>query len=181
MGPIKEIDPMQNDIISFAVEAFLHEMRERLEQAHGLAEAADACARVGQTAEGIELANKADEPIHDAEMLLGMIAWLARHDPGDARHLGAGTGVPDEGPATPVDAALAVETIRTFLHQAHDRLHRAVGIARAAELRAATAGPQRGAHLALGVEAALYEVKTLINAASLVNRLANDKTADPPN
>jgi len=148
---------MQNDITSFAVAAFLREMRERLEQALGLAEAADTCARVGQTAEGIELANKADEPIHDAEILLGMTAWLARHGSDDARHLAAVTSGPDEGAAALVDAVLAAETIRAFLHQARDRLHRTVGIARAAELRAATAGRQRGAYLALEIEPLVVE------------------------
>ena len=70
---------MDNDITSFAIKAFLRDMRERLEEARGIAEAADACARVGQTAEGVALANKTDELIYDAELLLGMTAWLARN------------------------------------------------------------------------------------------------------
>ena len=70
---------MDNDIARFAIKTFLREMRERLEEAHGIAEAADACARVGQTAEGVALANKTDELIHDAVTLLGMTAWLARN------------------------------------------------------------------------------------------------------
>ena len=75
---------------------------------------------------------------------------------------------------------MAAATIRTFLRQAWERLHRAVGVARAAEIRAATAGAEIGARMALDVEPALYEVKTLVNAASLLNRLASATPAEPP-
>ena len=171
---------MDNDITSFAIKAFLREMRERVEEAHGIAEAADACARVGQTAEGVALANKTDELIHDAETLLGMTALLARNTGGGKARLTTVPREPDEDPATPVDAAMAAMTISTFLHQARERLHRAVGVARAAEIRAATAGSEIGARVALDIEPALYEARTLVNAASLIHRLASTPPGEPP-
>jgi hypothetical protein len=176
----QEIDPMQDNIIAFTVTAFLREMRERLEEAHGLAEAADACARVGQVAEGVALANKTDDAIHDAETLLGITAWLARQAHGPERPLAAVPTEAGEAPATLVGATLAAETIRIFLRLAHERLHRVVGVARAAEMRTATAGVEHGARLALEVEPALFETQTLINAASLVNRLAGAEPVAPP-
>ena len=171
---------MDNDITSFAIKAFLRDMRERLEEARGIAEAADACARVGQTAEGVALANKTDELIHDAELLLSMTAWLARSAGGGKTRLTAVSSEADKDAATPVDTALAAATIRTFLHQARERLHRAGGVARAAEIRAATAGSEIGARVALDVEPTLYEARTLANAASLLNRLASDVPTEPP-
>ena len=173
---------MQDDITNFAIAAFLREMRERVEQAAGLLEAAGACSNVGQAAEAVVLANRTDEHIHDAELLLGMVAWLARHgdrmaDDGEkAEQVDRNRHSVDVAP----DTATAAETVQTFLHIASQRARHAVGVARGAEIRAATAGAAVGARMALAVEPTLYEVKTLVNAASLLHRLSTHGRERPP-
>jgi hypothetical protein len=67
-------------------------------------------------------------------------------------------------------AHLVEATIRAYLTEIRHRLDRAAGIARAAD---ASAGFQdQGLEVALGVEQLLYEATTLLNAASLINRIA---------
>ena len=178
-------------ITAFSVKTFLRQMRERIEEAAGTATAADALARAGLTGRGVAVANDIDELIHDAERLLGLVTMVVRSaDPGGDEtahpahdHDGLEQPAADAAEPTPrsaVDRTLADATIQAFLALAHARLHAAVGIARAAEIRAATSGPRDGARLALDVEPLLYEVKTLVNAASLMNRLGNMEPADPP-
>jgi len=173
---------MQDDITSFAIEAFLREMREHAESAAGLLEAANACGTIGQTGEAIALANKTDEHVHDAETLLGMAAWLARH--GDRAADDEQPETVDHNSPTTIDTALdaatAAETVRVFLRIARQRMERAVGVARGAEIRAATAGAAVGARMALAVEPLLYDVKTLVNAASLLHRLSTHGRERPP-
>jgi hypothetical protein len=178
-----EIETMDNDITSFATKAFLREMRERIESAAGLLEAAGACSKVGRTAEAVALANKSDEHIHDAELLLGMTAWLARHGQGhdaEADNAGGNSRNDDITIDTAPGGATTSETVRVFLHVAHQRMERAVGVARGAEIRAATAGAAVGARMALAVEPLLYDAKTCANAASLLHRLASHGQERPP-
>ena len=153
--------------------SLLKDMRACLEEAYGIAEAADACARVGQIGRGVEIANSADDLILDAERLLGEATERARSstpEQGDRdAPFAAEDQAPEPGKPTMRDAAHG--TIRLLLHHARERLHRAVGIARAAEIRAATSSFGNGARLALEVEPVLNEVKHFINTASILNRL----------
>ena len=71
------------------------------------------------------------------------------------------------------------ETVRTSLRAARDRLHRANGAARAAETLAAAGKPREAVRLVLDIEVMLFEVRTLLDAASLTQRLAH-ATDDPP-
>jgi hypothetical protein len=176
-----EIETMDNDITSFAIKGFLREMRKSIENAAGLLEAAGACGKSGQTAGAVALANKTDELIHDAETLLGMAAWLARH--GDRAVDDEKPETVDHNGPTTIDTALdgtAAETVRTFLHIAHQQTRRAVGVARGAEIRAATAGAAVGTRMALALEPLLYDAKTCVNAASLLNRLGSRGQEGPP-
>ena len=167
---------MDERVVGFSIATFLRQLRERVEEAQGIAEAADACARVGRIARGVEIANDVDELIHDAERLLAMAAHLIR-SAGTAAT--AETTPEAEPPETPINETLAAETIRAFLREARERLHRAVGVARAAEILAAAGKPEEATRSALDVEPLLYEVRTLINAASLTRRLANATDGRP--
>ena len=162
---------MDERIVEFSIVTFLRQLRERVEEAHGIAEAADACARVGRIARGVEIANDVDELIHDAEQLLGMAAHLIR-SAATGETAEAASAAEAEPPETPITETLATETIRVFLAQARERLHRTVGVAKAAEILAAAGKPQEAARFALDVEPLLYEARHFINTASLVNRLS---------
>lgn len=162
----------------------LTDLRLQLEEAYGVAEAADACARIGQTSRGVEIANSADDLIGTAERLLARAAPLARPSPGAAGTDPNSAGGSEEGPTSvlesdlrgqqPIDPVAAADIIRLLLHQAANRLQRAVGIARAAELPAATNSLSVGTQLALQVEPVLYDVKHLINTASIFNRMVSE-------
>ncbi len=54
----------------------LSDLRLRLQEAHGVVEAAATCARIGQTSRGAEIANGADDLIMAVERLL---AEATRH------------------------------------------------------------------------------------------------------
>jgi hypothetical protein len=166
---------MQNDIAHFAGTTLLRDLRERVEAAAGIAKAAHVLADSGLTGKAVEVANDVDEPIHDAEMLLGLVTVVARSaeatrcgapdDSGTVAHA-AGT----ERGAAPIDDTLADATIKAFLAQADARLHAAVGIARAAEICVAAGKLSDGVRIALDIEGLLYDARHFVNTASIVRR-----------
>jgi hypothetical protein len=73
---------------------------------------------------------------------------------------------------TPMDAHLAEATIKAYLTEIRNRLDKAAGIGRAADACAGAGFHEKGLEVALDVEQLLYEATTLLNAASLINRIA---------
>jgi hypothetical protein len=73
---------------------------------------------------------------------------------------------------TPMDPQLAETTIKTYLNEIRSRLDRAAGISRAADACASAGLHEKGLEVALDMEQLLYEATTLLNAASLINRIA---------
>ena len=182
---------MDRDIVTFTAKTLLRDLRQRVQEAAGMAKAAKALADAGLTSKAVEVANDMDDPIHELERLLGLVAVVMRsadHDGDHTRNPAAERDGHDQPaaepiesvPATPVDATLADVTVRTFLALADERLHVALGIARAAEIRAAFAGPEHGVRLALDVEPLLYEVRHFINTASIMNCLGKARAEEPP-
>jgi len=62
-------------------------------------------------------------------------------------------------------------TIKIYLKQMRERLERAASIAKAAEACADAGNVEKGIEIALDVEELIYEVNTILNAASMINRL----------
>src|SRR6266481_8749252 len=73
---------------------------------------------------------------------------------------------------TPMDAHLVEATIKTFLTEIRNRLDKAAGIGRAADACAGAGFHEKGLEVALDVEQLLYEATRLLNAASLISRIA---------
>jgi len=73
---------------------------------------------------------------------------------------------------TPMDPQLVETTIKTYLNEIRSRLDRAAGISRAADACASAGFHEKGLEVALDMEQLLYEATTLLNAASLINRIA---------
>jgi hypothetical protein len=71
-----------------------------------------------------------------------------------------------------MDPQLAETTIKTHLNEIRSRLDRAAGISRAADACASAGFHEKGLEVALDMEQLLYEATTLLNAASLINRIA---------
>ena len=71
-----------------------------------------------------------------------------------------------------MDAQLVEATIRTYLTEIRNRLDKAAGIGRAADACAGAGFHEKGLEGALDFEQPLYEATTLLNAASLINRIA---------
>jgi hypothetical protein len=66
-----------------------------------------------------------------------------------------------------------VETaIKAYLTEIRSRLDKAAGIGRAADACAGAGFHEKGLEVALDVEQLLYEAATLLNAASLINRIS---------
>jgi hypothetical protein len=72
---------------------------------------------------------------------------------------------------TPMDAHLVEATIKTYLTEIRNRLDKAAGIGRAADACAGAGFHEKGLEVALDIEQLLYEATTLLNAASLINRI----------
>jgi hypothetical protein len=72
----------------------------------------------------------------------------------------------------PMDAHLVEATIKTYLTEIRNRLDKAAGIGRAADACAGAGFHEKGLEVALDIEQLLYEATTLLNAASLINRIA---------
>ena len=69
---------------------------------------------------------------------------------------------------------VADAAIRQCLHLIRDRLEQAAAVAKAAEACSAVGHRQRAVTIMLDVEPPMYEAKTLLNAASLLNRCGGD-------
>jgi hypothetical protein len=70
-----------------------------------------------------------------------------------------------------MDAQLVETTIKTCLTEIRGRLDKAAGIGRAADACAGAGFHEKGLEVALDMEQLLYEATTLLNAASLINRI----------
>jgi len=70
-----------------------------------------------------------------------------------------------------MDAQLVETPIKTYLTEIRRRLDKAAGIGRAADACAGAGFHEKGLEVALDVEQLLYEATTLLNAASLINRI----------
>ena len=70
-----------------------------------------------------------------------------------------------------MDAQLVETTIKAYLTEIRSRLDKAAGIGRAADACAGAGFHEKGLEVALDMEQLLYEATTLLNAASLINRI----------
>ncbi len=73
-----------------------------------------------------------------------------------------------------MDAAIAEAAIKVYLKEIHTRLDEATRIAKAADACAEAGNPDKGVHVALDIEQLVYEATRLLDAASLINRLAKE-------
>src|SRR5882724_9523649 len=74
-----------------------------------------------------------------------------------------------------MDAQLVEATIKTYLTEIRNRLDKAAGIGRAADACAGAGFHEKGLEVALDLEQLLYEATTLLNAASLINRIRSTR------
>jgi hypothetical protein len=70
-----------------------------------------------------------------------------------------------------MDAQTVEVTIKAYLREMRERLDRAASIGKAAEACADSGNVEKGVEVALDVEGLMYEVNTLLNAASLIHRI----------
>lgn len=73
-----------------------------------------------------------------------------------------------------MDAQTVEITIKVYLQELRTRLEDAARIARAAEACSNAGHVEKGIEIALEVEQLIYEATTLLNAASLINRIDKD-------
>ena len=71
-----------------------------------------------------------------------------------------------------MDPQVAETTIKTYLNEIRSRLDKAAGIGRAADACAGAGFHDKGLEVALDMEQLLYDATALLNAASLINRIA---------
>ena len=69
---------MSPEVASTIIKGLVEAIRYELEQASGLALAAEACAERGAIRKATEIANEVDDPAHDAERLLDVITLMKR-------------------------------------------------------------------------------------------------------
>jgi hypothetical protein len=72
----------------------------------------------------------------------------------------------------PMDAEVIEHMTRFYLAEIRSRLEHAAGVGRAADACVSAGFHEKGIEVALDIEQPLYEVTTLLNAASLINRIA---------
>jgi hypothetical protein len=70
-----------------------------------------------------------------------------------------------------MDAQILEITLKTPIAEMRQRLDQAAGIAKAAEACAQAGNVEKAIEIALDVEQLIYEVNTMLNAASLMNRV----------
>ena len=70
-----------------------------------------------------------------------------------------------------MDIKLLDATLKTHLSEMRQRLDQAAAIAKAAEACAEAGNIEKAVEIVLDVEQLVYEVTTLLNAASLMNRI----------
>ena len=73
-----------------------------------------------------------------------------------------------------MDTEAAEFTIKAYLTEVRTRLDKAAGIARAADACAGAGFCDKAVEITLDIEQPLYEVTTLLNAASLINRISKE-------
>lgn len=73
-----------------------------------------------------------------------------------------------------MDTQAAELTIKAYLTEVRTRLDRAAGIARAADACAGAGFCDKAVEITLDIEQPLYEVTTLLNAVSLINRISKE-------
>jgi hypothetical protein len=71
-----------------------------------------------------------------------------------------------------MDATTVPVTRKAYLAEIRQRLDEAASIAKAAQACADAGNTKEGIAIALDVEQLVYEVNTLLNAASLINRIS---------
>jgi hypothetical protein len=71
-----------------------------------------------------------------------------------------------------MDTHTAQIAIQAYLAEIRRRLDEAAGIAKAAQACADAGNIDKGVEIALDVEQLAYEVNTILNAASLINRIS---------
>jgi hypothetical protein len=71
-----------------------------------------------------------------------------------------------------MDAQAAELTIKAYLTEVRDRLDKAAGIGRAANACAGAGFYDKAVEITMDIEQPLYEVTTLLNAASLIHRIS---------
>src|SRR5947209_15550950 len=76
--------------------------------------------------------------------------------------------------ADAMDTQAAELTIKAYLTEVRTRLDRVAGIARAADACAGAGFCDKAVEITLDIEQPLYEVTTLLNAASLINRISKE-------
>ena len=74
-----------------------------------------------------------------------------------------------------MDADVTEHMTRLYLAEIRNRLEHAAGVSRAADACASAGFHDKGLEVALDIEQPLYEVTTLLNAASLINRISKEK------
>ncbi len=70
-----------------------------------------------------------------------------------------------------MDANIATVSIRFFLAELRQKLEEAAGVAKAADACPGAGNPAKAVEIALDVEQLIYDAGTLLNAASLLNRI----------
>ena len=70
-----------------------------------------------------------------------------------------------------MDANIAATTIKFCLSRIREDLAQAASIAKAANACFEAGHPQKAIEVALDIEQLIYEARTLLNAASLLNRI----------
>jgi hypothetical protein len=70
-----------------------------------------------------------------------------------------------------MDAKMLEATLKVHLTEMRERLDQAAGIAKAAQACADAGNIAKAIEIALDVEQLIYEVSTILNAASLMNRI----------
>ena len=73
-----------------------------------------------------------------------------------------------------MDAALAENVIKFYLAELRTRLDEASRIAKAADACGAAGNADKGVQVALDVEPLLHDATSLLDAATMINRLAKE-------
>jgi hypothetical protein len=76
-----------------------------------------------------------------------------------------------KGEALHMDAHTREIALKACLREMRERLEQATSIAKAAEACAENGNTEKATEIALDLEQLIYEVNTLLNAASMINRM----------
>jgi hypothetical protein len=71
-----------------------------------------------------------------------------------------------------MDAHTREIALKAYLKEMRERLEQATSIAKAAEACAENGNTEKAIEIALDLEQLIYEVNTLLNAASMINRIS---------